>query len=129
MERKEKQKSRWINIRLNQDEYYTIHKNFETSVYRKLSEYARKVLLQKPVVVATRNVSLDDFMSEMIALRKELSALGNNFNQVVKQLHIADNILTVLEWLPIVQKAQQKLLEKTEEIKVKISKINDQWLQ
>lgn len=125
----ENNKNKWLHVRVSSDEYHTIHKNYEASVHRKLSDYIRRVLLQKPVVIASRNVSLDDFMSEMINLRKELSALGNNFNQVVKQLHISDNIPAVLEWLPVIEKAQQNLLEKTEEIKLKIAKINDQWLQ
>lgn len=125
----EKNKIKWLHVRVSSDEYHTVYKNFEASIHKKLSDYVRRVLLQKPVIIASRNVSLDDFMTEMILLRKELSYLGNNFNQVVKQLHISDNIPTVLEWLPVVEKAQENLLKKTEEIKLKISKINDQWLQ
>lgn len=126
---KENIKNKWIHVRLNAEDYYAIHKNFEATTHRKLSDYIRKVLLQKPVVTASRNVSLDAFVSELIALRKELSYIGNNFNQVVKQLHLSGNIPAVLEWLPVIEKAQEKLLEKSEEIKVKIEKINDQWLQ
>lgn len=126
---KEHNKNKWLHVRLNDDEYYTIHKSFEATTHRKLSDYIRKVLLQKPVVTASRNVSLDAFVSELIAIRKELSYIGNNFNQVVKQLHLAGNIPAILEWLPVIEKAQEKLLEKSEVIKVKISKINEQWLQ
>lgn len=125
----EKIKNKWIHVRLDADDYHAVHKNFEASTHRKLSEYVRRILMQKPVVIASRNVSLDAFMAELMLLRKELSYLGNNFNQVVKQLHLAGNIPGVLEWLPTIEKAQGKLLEKTEEIKVKIEKINDQWLQ
>lgn len=125
----ENKKNNWIHVRLSKDDYNTIHKKFEHSIHRKLSEYVRRVLLQKPVVIASRNVSLDDFMAEMISLRKELSALGNNFNQLVKQLHILGTDPAVLKWLPTAEKAQQILLEKTQQIKDKIAKINDQWLQ
>jgi len=125
----ENNKTKWIHVRLSKEDYHTIHKKFEHSMHRKLSDYVRRVLLQKPVVIVSRNVSLDDFMAEMITLRKELSALGNNFNQLVKQLHILGTDPAVLEWLPATEKAQQILLEKTQQIKDKIAKINDQWLQ
>ena len=59
-----------------------------TLLARKLSDYARKILLGKPIVATYRNQSLDDFMTEMFVLRNELNAIGNNFNQVVKRLHI-----------------------------------------
>ena len=62
----------WLHIRLKEDDYNRIKSKFETSIERKLSEYARKVLLQKPVVIKHRNQSLDDFMTEMMALRSSL---------------------------------------------------------
>jgi hypothetical protein len=34
-----------------------------------MSDYARKILLGKPVVATYRNQSLDDFMAEMMQLR------------------------------------------------------------
>jgi hypothetical protein len=38
---------------------------------------------------------LDDFMIEMIALRNELTAIGNNYNQTVKRLHTLDNVADI----------------------------------
>lgn len=124
----ESNKTKWIHVRLSKEDYHTIHKKFEASIHRKLSDYIRRVLLQKPVVIASRNVSLDDFMSGMITLRKELSAIGNNLNQVVRQVHILGANPEVLLWLPAVEKAQLALLQKAEQINYKIAKINDIWL-
>jgi len=80
-------RSRWLHIRLTQAEHDMINKKFSNSSCRKLSEYARRILLDKPIIVNHRNQSLDDFMTEMIRLRNELNAIGNNFNQTVKKLH------------------------------------------
>ena len=50
--------SKWLHIRLKEDEYNQIHKKFKNSTCRKLSEYARRVLLDKPITVNQRNQSL-----------------------------------------------------------------------
>jgi hypothetical protein len=41
----------------------------------------RDVSMQKPVMVKYRNQSEDDFLSQMLELKKEFNAIGNNFNQ------------------------------------------------
>jgi len=46
-------------------------------------------MLAKPITY--RNSSADAFLSEMIGLKKELSAIGKNFNQMVKKLHAFDH--------------------------------------
>ncbi len=121
--------SKWLHIRLKEDDYNRIKSKFDASIDRKLSEYARKVLLQKPVIIKQRNQSLDDFMTEMMALRSELNAIGNNYNQVVKRLHLLQHFPEIKTWLLLNENARQIILKKIEEIKSKINQINDQWLQ
>jgi hypothetical protein len=87
MEEENKNRTRWLHLRLTSAEYEILQKQFGKSTCRKLSEYARKNLLQKPVVLKYRNESLDELMSELILLRKDLNGIGNNFNQAVKKLH------------------------------------------
>jgi hypothetical protein len=79
-------RSRLLQVRLTAKELEKIHTNFSQSACRKLSDYIRKVLLDKPITVNQRNQSPDDFMAELIVLRNELNAIGNNFNQAVKRL-------------------------------------------
>lgn len=118
-----------VQARLTQCEYEKVVGQFKKTTCRKLSEYLRKVMLNKPVTTRVRNQSLDDFMTEMIALRNELSAIGNNYNQVVKRLHIMQDSREVKTWLVLNQTAQKILGDKVSEIKSKINQINDQWLQ
>ncbi len=77
-------RTKWLHLRLKPEEYAEIHKQFSKTKCRKISDYSRKVLLDKPVVATYRNQSLDDFMAEMVQLRNDLSSIGNNFNQAVK---------------------------------------------
>ena len=66
-------RTKFLHVRLKPAEYEKIHQQFKKKTNsRKLSEYARKILLGKPLIVTTRDQSLDDFMSEAIRLRNEL---------------------------------------------------------
>ena len=121
--------SRWLHIRLKEEDYKRINAKFSTSTCRKLSEYARLVLLNKPVTIKQRDQSLDDFMTEMIRLRNELSALGNNFNQSVKKLHTLNQIEDIKSWLILNENNRKSLQEKMDEIKSKINQFADKWLQ
>jgi hypothetical protein len=120
--------SKWLHIRLKEDEYDRIQKKFKQSIDRKLSQYARKVLLNKPITVNYRNQSLDDFMHEMISLRNELNAIGNNLNQTVKRLHSLEDFDEIKIWLLLNETATQIITKKVTEIKNKIGQINDIWL-
>ena len=121
--------SKWLHIRLKEEDYNRISRNFSKSTCRKLSEYARRVLLDKAITVNQRNQSLDDFMTEMIKLRNELKAIGNNLNQSVKKLHTLNQISEFKSWLVTNEMHQKILAEKVDEIKSKINQISDKWLQ
>ncbi len=89
----------------------------------------RRVLFNKPITVHQRNQSLDDFMTEMIQLRTELNIIGNNFNQAVKKLHTLQQIPEFKNWIITYELEKKILLNKVDEIKNRINKIADEWLQ
>jgi hypothetical protein len=122
-------RSKLLQVRLTAKELERIHSKCSQSTCRKLSDYVRKVLLEKPITMNHRNQSLDDFMAEMIVLRNELNAIGNNFNQTVKRLHTLQQIDEIKTWLFLNETARQIILSKIAEIKSKINQIDSQWLQ
>ncbi|HEX3025324.1 MAG TPA: plasmid mobilization relaxosome protein MobC [Chitinophagaceae bacterium] len=122
-------RNRWLHIRLTADEHKSICSQFEKTSCRKLSEYLRKVLLNKNITVLHRNQSLDDFMAEMIQLRNELNHIGNNFNQSVKKLHTLDHIPEIKTWAMLNENSKKMFFQKTAEIKTHLNKIADKWLQ
>jgi hypothetical protein len=122
-------RTKWLHLRLTPDEYQKIMKEFDKSTCRKISDYARKNLLQKPIVNTYRNQSLDDFMAEMIRLRGELNAIGNNFNQAVKKLHTLHQIADFKHWLISYELDKKILFNKVDEIKKHIQKFAESWLQ
>ena len=101
---------------------------FEKSLCPKLSDYARKNLLQKPIVLKYRNRSVDDLILEISRLRTELNAVGNNYNQTVKKLHSLREIYEVKSWILSSQEDHNRLLESIETIKIAMIKLIEKWL-
>jgi hypothetical protein len=122
-------RNKWLHLRLSEAEYKKIQNGFSKSTKRKISDYLRSILLNKPITVYTRSKSLDDFISEMILLRSELNFIGNNFNQSVKRLHTLDEISEIKAWAILNEKSKEIFIKKVDEIKGKINQISDKWLQ
>jgi hypothetical protein len=129
MANKSTNRSRLVTLRLTPKEYQILSNRFKGTTCRKLSDYMRKVLLEQKLTMYTRNQSLDDFMTEMILLRSELNAIGNNFNQAVHRLHTLDKIPEFVIWIKANELQKKELLAKVEQIKLRIEKISDKWLQ
>jgi hypothetical protein len=70
-----------IHARVTKKEMEYLKKEFSASIFRKRSEYFRKKLLDKPTVMKYRNLSVDDFVSEMIRLRNELQVIASQWNK------------------------------------------------
>jgi len=125
----ENNKTEWLHLRLTFDEKTKIEKAFKKTTCRKLSDYARKILLGKPVVATYRNLSLDDLMAELIKLRSELNAIGNNFNQAVRKLHLLNQTGQLQAWIIRYEIDNERLLQSIQSIEQLINKMADLWLQ
>ncbi|MDD2307189.1 MAG: hypothetical protein PHP53_20970 [Prolixibacteraceae bacterium] len=129
MGRENSNRTRIIGLRLTPAEYAKIERKWKASTCRKLSDYVRHNLFEKPVTSYYRNQSLDDFMAEMVLLRNELNHIGNNFNQAVKRLHTLNQIAEFRSWLIAYEVEKKTLFNKVDEIKKHIQKIAESWLQ
>lgn len=119
----------FVKIRMNAAEVEQLKKQQAKSTERSISNYIRKVALQQPVVVKYRNQSADDFLKEMLLLKKELNAIGNNFNQAVHKLHLLDKIPEFRFWVTHYEGLQQAVVNKVEDIKLQVAKLYEQWSQ
>jgi len=121
--------TRKVTVRFKQAEYNIINASFQKTTKRKLSEYIRFVLLEKPVTVYTRDQSMDDLMAQLVLLKNELSAIGSNFNQAVKRLHTMDKPAGLRPWTVENEKHRESFFLKVAEIHQKIAEIASVWLQ
>ena len=129
MGRENSNRTRIIGLRLTPGEYAKIEQKWKASTCRKLSDYVRRTLFEKPVTSYYRNQSLDDFMAEMVLLRNELNHIGNNFNQAVKRLHTLSQIAEFRSSLIAYEVERKTLFNKVDEIKKHVQKIAESWLQ
>ena len=129
MKGKKQVRKGWLTVRLNEDEEKKLNKFFSRTTSGSLSEYARDVLLKEPINVIYRNQSADEFLSEMILLKKELNAIGNNFNQAVHKLHTLDHVPEIKSWAVLNESSKNSFMKKVDEIHEKVNQIYQQWSQ
>ena len=129
MKDKKNNRTRLVGVRFSVEEYEQLKTKFHSTTSRQLSDYIRRILLNKKVTVFTRNKSLDEFMAEMILLRKEMNAIGNNFNQAVKKLNAFQDFFEIKIWLSVYDSSRKIVMRNVDEIKSKINQFSDQWSQ
>ncbi|AWK04810.1 plasmid mobilization relaxosome protein MobC [Flavobacterium crocinum] len=129
MEEKNSGRNRWLHIRLTKEELHIIDRNFKASVCRKRSDFVRRNLLRKPIVMKYRNESLDKLLQELIQLRTQLSLMGNNFNQSVRKLHTLYEISDLRVWIMALDSDRDRYFSLVDEIKKHIENLAKKWLQ
>jgi hypothetical protein len=129
MEEQNKNRTRWLHLRLTPDEYQLLQKRHKKSACPKLSDYARKNLLQKPIIMKYRNESLDELMNELIQLKGQLNSIGSNFNQAVKKLHTLVQIQEFRHWILDYESEKKVLFDTVDQIKKHIQNLAEKWLQ
>lgn len=105
MAEKEEKRSKWIKIRLTPSEQKMLERKYKKTTSRCLSEFARALLMGKPVTLLSRDKSMDEILEQLLLLRRELNAVGNNLNQAVRNMnsahgamndHLLSNLLHVI---------------------------------
>jgi hypothetical protein len=127
MEQKQSARTKWITIRMSAEEHREAERLRSLSTSHSLSEYARRAVLGKPVVMRYRNDSLDDFMKGMMQLQKDLKAIGGNFNQVVRRLHTLKHIPDIQQWILLNEQDKTRLFRQIETISNTIAKAYELW--
>jgi hypothetical protein len=122
-------RTRKVTVRFTPTEYQKLEKKFRSTTSNQLSHYVRQILLDKPVVIKYRNTSLDNFMEEVIQLRQELNAIGNNYNQAVKKLHVLSQIPEFRQWITSNESTHQHIINQTDHIQQRITQFSNLWLQ
>lgn len=121
--------SRVLLTRFKQAEYDRINNRFKKTRFRKLSEYVRSVLLAQPVTVFYRDRSMDELLEEMVNLRQELNAIGNNLNQAMRSLNAAHGQADARLWMNLLSVVNGKLEPAIQQIKDQMNNYSELWSQ
>ena len=115
-----------LNIRLDQKEWDKVHKLTSNSTCRSVSEYARKVLLEKPVRVFYRNQSFDEFEETMVRVLAQLETFGDNFNLLVEKSLSPEEFSDLKPLLPTLIDCAHSFARTAEEIRAHVKNLADQ---
>ncbi|NRF41131.1 plasmid mobilization protein [Pedobacter foliorum] len=115
-------------VRLTAAEQDLLLKNFSSTTHTRFSEYARSILLGKPMIAAVRNQSLQDIFAELVALRQDLNEATIHFSHVVQKLHALADRPLLQDWLLNYEMDRRKMLKSIEQIKVFINLTAEKWL-
>lgn len=122
-------RNKWLHIRLNDEEHAIVNKQFKSTTETHLSTYARKLLLGNPMIKRVRDESLNDIITILAKLQKDINGIGNNYNQMVHKLHISDTVPQIRKWVMEYEKEKEKLHENIQEIKQFIEQTSKKWLR
>lgn len=122
-------KTRKVTVRFDPEEFEQVESRYKKTTFRKLSEYVRAALLSKPQTVTYRDRSMDELLEELILLRRELNAVGNNFNQAVHRLNATQELPEAKFWLSMISTLKDKLEPQVGTIKERITQFSEQWSQ
>ena len=125
--KKRTNRTRIVGLRFTPEEFEQLDRKFKATTCRKLSDYLRRIIFEKPIVSTYRNASMDDFMAGMILLKAELNSIGTNFNQLVKKVNTYKDDRTISALLTGYELDRRQLLRQIESIKLFIEKNADQW--
>ncbi|SDW46236.1 hypothetical protein SAMN05444410_10319 [Hydrobacter penzbergensis] len=117
-----------LKVRISAAEKEQLKKLQQASTEKTISNYLRKVTLQKPVIVSYRNQTADDFLKDMLDLTKQLNGVGNNFNQAVHKLHTLDRIPEFRSWIHEQKVVHKQIVQSIELIRLRINQLYEQWL-
>lgn len=129
MENEEVNRLKRVTTRFKPNEFLILDNRFKKTRFRKLSEYIRSVLLEKPITVNYRDKSMDEVLEELILLRRELNSIGNNLNQAVRNINSAHGHADTRLWVNLLGVINSKLEPSILQIKDQMNKYADIWSQ
>ncbi|MFX1705071.1 plasmid mobilization relaxosome protein MobC [Chitinophaga sp. CC14] len=76
-----------IKTRVTEKDFNRLKELLAKSRHRTMSEMLRYIICGKAITIYNKDESLDIIMEELTRLRRELNSIGNNFNQVTRQIN------------------------------------------
>jgi hypothetical protein len=116
-------------VRFTKEEFEKLQDKCRCSTTPQLSEYIRRCVFDKPIVIKHRNQSLDEFMGVLMELKKELNFIGHNFNQSVHLLNTFKDSASANAFTQRYETDRENIFNKVEQIEARIHQIADLWLQ
>lgn len=122
-------RKRRIYVRLTGNEFSTLETRCKNTTCRTVSDYVRHCLFNRPITTITRDASVDEVITQMSQLNRELNAIGNNFNQLVKKINATSQATEIKGLLLLFDNQKKVMFSKIDEVKEQLQKLAEKWLQ
>ncbi len=116
-------------LRFNAKENNQFLTMFEKSGTHAYSTFFKKHFFGQPLRVFTEDKSLLDYYTKLSSLHAQYRAVGNNYNQVVKELKCHFSEKKAMALLYKLEKYTQELAALTHEVIGMTKKYEEKWLQ
>lgn len=119
-----------VQSRLSKAELEQVNTFLSTAAnVNNMSDLIRRLLTRKPIIVYTRDKSLDETITEIIKIRKELNRIGTNFNQTVKVINTFKNLGYLNKEVDGILKTIKDVDELNRSLLSLFDKLGKKWLQ
>lgn len=129
METENNNRKRRIYVRLTDKEFTALESRCKNTTCRSVSDYVRHCLFSKPITIITRDASADEAILQMSLLNRELNAIGNNFNQLVRKVNTTSQASEIKGLLLLFESQKKTMFSKIDEVKEQLQKLAEKWLQ
>ena len=123
MRNKAEKKTHIIAAWLTEADYSTMLTIYQSTTCRQMADYIRKSVTHKPITFLQRDQSLDDFLADMIALRRELHQISDHFSIAVQKLGTLSNTTEMLHWIMLNERDKTHLFRQIEAINNRVNQI------
>lgn len=122
-------RSHWVHLRLRAEEHQKLMGKFKRSTCRKISEFVRNCIFEKPITMLHRNASIDEGLQDLCTLREELRAIGNNLNQITHKVNANPALAGDKFWQAEFLSARSAITLKIDTLNASVTKLSGLWLQ
>lgn len=129
IKKEEEKLKHYIRIRVDEQTLGRLNKMQKSSDCKGLSQLARKILMQEPVQIFHRDISMNGPMEELAMIRKEIRSIGININQQTYHFHTSQSKAAKMFYVERTKELYEKIEIKIERLLEITDKLAHKWLQ
>lgn len=118
-----------LQTRVNAAKFKQLSELADKAANGSTSDLLRDIINNRQLVVHTVDKTLAEYMPELIRIRKEINAIGNNINQVTRYFNQCQEETKKIFFATRVAGLYEKSATKAEELLRVIEKLGERWLQ
>ncbi|TBO44256.1 plasmid mobilization protein [Pedobacter kyonggii] len=129
IKKEEEKLKHYIRIRVDEQTLKRLDKMQKSSDCKGISQLARKILMEEPVQIFHRDISMNGPMEELAMIRKEIRSIGININQQTYHFHTSQRKAARMFYVERTKELYEKIEIKIERLLEITDKLAGKWLQ